>query len=772
MARASVSKPYSTFAGGFVTEVTGLKYPEGTVRDMDNCDIELRGAVRRRLGLDQERAGFFVGQYDTSSDLLPVDPDLMARSVHVWDNVDNDPSLRFVVLQVGNSLYIRKRTNIPVSSGDVLENGTAPIIQAGLPLTNYQNSATKKLSSASGFGRLWMTSEGVYPFYLEYDREADVISAYNLDGDPVVDLSFSTPLLYIRDFNGIEDGLTNEERPVDLTPEHLYNLLNQGWNSTLISSYKTATGFYPSNSQQWILGKDQDENFQPSLLDKQDFGNSLAPRGRLLINPITGEKDGTIHTVAGIPSPLDFDGEYDEPSGTGWRTVAFFAGRVWFAGDRNAKRPNGVYFSKILRKPSDSNFFAQENDPTSENFSDLLDTDGGYIPIPEADGINRLVPFNTGVLVFAKNGVWYIRGSEAGFTPTAYGVDKISGTGLVGQFTVIQNDNAVFFWAENSVHALVDNGGFPTLQDIAEEKILSFFNQIPSLSKQFAQSVYDNISKKAFWLYYQDDNDNLYSTNVTRGLYNKVLILDARSGAFSKYSLQVSVADGLAFGVIGGFPAIEFTIPSDDEVVTTSTGEQITTLSGELVVIKIPSNLVPESFFNNIKLFVVDQAKNTNRICEFNSNRFRDFETMEPPFPSFDYLSYVQLHPETMDDLERYKQSTYVHSFFDKTETKAVLDEEGKLRFDRPSGCLVYGAWDWHESASGNKFSQPQQAYRFRKPKVLEGPTEDVDIPEGIVYTKLKVRGKGRALALRYESEPGKNFVLLGASIPFTGNAS
>src|SRR5690606_11816118 len=35
--------------------------------------------------------------------------------------------------------------------------------------------------------------------------------------------------IYIRDLEGIEDGLAPDTEPVDLSPEHAYNLKNQGW---------------------------------------------------------------------------------------------------------------------------------------------------------------------------------------------------------------------------------------------------------------------------------------------------------------------------------------------------------------------------------------------------------------------------------------------------------------------------------------------------------------------------------------------------------------
>src|SRR5690606_37733837 len=156
--------------------------------------------------------------------------------------------------------------------------------------------------------------------------------------------------------------------------------------------------------------KDSTDEFEPELLDKQDFGNGLAPRGRLVMDALLGSRDNIPHNIVGVTNPIDFDGAEDERSATGWNAVAFYAGRVWFAGDSNPKRPNGVYFSRTLRSTRDSGTFMQVGDPTAENFSELLADDGGVIYITEAEQIIRLVPYGVGLLVLASNGIWFIYG--------------------------------------------------------------------------------------------------------------------------------------------------------------------------------------------------------------------------------------------------------------------------------------------------------------------------------------------------------------------------
>ena len=57
MAAVKQEKNYTSFLGGFVTEATPLAFPENTCRDINNCDINLDGSVRRRLGFNVEAGG-------------------------------------------------------------------------------------------------------------------------------------------------------------------------------------------------------------------------------------------------------------------------------------------------------------------------------------------------------------------------------------------------------------------------------------------------------------------------------------------------------------------------------------------------------------------------------------------------------------------------------------------------------------------------------------------------------------------------------------------
>lgn len=85
-------------------------------------------------------------------------------------------------------------------------------------------------------------------------------------------------------------------------------------------------------------------------------------------------------------------------------------------------------------------------------------------------------------------------------------------------------------------------------------------------------------------------------------------------------------------------------------------------------------------------------------------------------------------------------------------------------------GITVQAKWEWTTRDSAGRWSNPQQGI---KPKRVHGPDlqdEPSNDGHGIVFSKLKIRGQGKSLVIRYESEDGKDFQILGWSIPFTAD--
>lgn len=86
---------------------------------------------------------------------------------------------------------------------------------------------------------------------------------------------------------------------------------------------------------------------------------------------------------------------------------------------------------------------------------------------------------------------------------------------------------------------------------------------------------------------------------------------------------------------------------------------------------------------------------------------------------------------------------------------------------NNPQSCLVTTKWEWTDKISAGRWSRPQQAV---KPMRVFIPTsaDDQNDGHGVVFSKLKVRGHGKSLVVRFESQDGKDFHLYGWAIPIT----
>ncbi len=75
------------------------------------------------------------------------------------------------------------------------------------------------------------------------------------------------------------------------------------------------------------------------------------------------------------------------------------------------------------------------------------------------------------------------------------------------------------------------------------------------------------------------------------------------------------------------------------------------------------------------------------------------------------------------------------------------------------SSLLLQTRWDWANATISKKFSQEVQVYRNTRPN----PNTIDGFP--IIVTKNKIRGKGRAIQLRFTSQPGKDAEIVGWGI-------
>lgn len=201
----------NNFTKGLVTESTGLNFPENAAFDTDNCVYTIVGDVTRREGFN----------FETNSTTDTVNRTSKAISEYKWNNVGGDGSTQLIVRQIGSTLYFFQST-----SSTIAAPLSTTILASTIPISSYLASGSAADPSITecqytdGNGYLFVFHPDCNPFYCIF-----------IPGSPNT-ISASVIDVQIRDFVGLNPEPGNPSvlfRPTSLSPEHNYNLQNQGW---------------------------------------------------------------------------------------------------------------------------------------------------------------------------------------------------------------------------------------------------------------------------------------------------------------------------------------------------------------------------------------------------------------------------------------------------------------------------------------------------------------------------------------------------------------
>lgn len=196
------------FQAGLKTEFTGLNFPENAATSTSNCVYSIVGDVTRRGGIN----------YEANSVTQNINSSGVAHSSYRWKNVGGDGQTQILVKQVGATLYFFLYT-----SATILSPMSTTLLSSTVSLNslrasgNTNNPAITECQYADGNGFLIVYHKDCDPFYCTFNSNTQTI--------------FPTTIAFqIRDVTGIpEVGIADNFRPSSLTPEHTYNLTNQGW---------------------------------------------------------------------------------------------------------------------------------------------------------------------------------------------------------------------------------------------------------------------------------------------------------------------------------------------------------------------------------------------------------------------------------------------------------------------------------------------------------------------------------------------------------------
>jgi len=686
---------------GLITEAGELSFPENASIDELNCVLSRDGSRTRRRGL-QAIPGAGVG--------FSWGPG--KYNYFHWKNAGGVAGLNLMVIQTGDILRF-------------IDTGVAPITDGVKSFTVNLNSYGTNPGVAQFsqiFAGLVVSADRVNTLILQYDSATDSIS--------VGQIKFT-----VRDFAWQSDygTLTEAIDPTLVTEARKYDTYNAGWSGELggdaLSAYITSENKYPPLTHAWYSGKNSSGTFSVAEWKKIHAPSSIIGNGSVKLDFFNKNRN----QFPGIDLPVEVETER-------FGTVATFAGRVWYAGLGTGKNSGKILYSQTVTDTSLSNAVNilgqchQTNDPTSEDFSDLLETDGGEILIPEAVNIKKLHAHSDFLFVFAENGVWFVKGVDSRFSPTSYFVSKVTNVGLHSFRSFAAVEGIPFWWSKTGIHVISfdQSSGFPIEENLSIGSIQSFFDGIPENNKAQCFADYDPFNQKIYWW---------FSREADTFRRNHCLIMDIPLKAFYPWSFSGSTSEF----VVGSFYLEDNTSLTVQEAVTAASGDVLVG-SDEVFVTEV---LDTENVSS--KLVILYHKDSLANLGETTSLAFKDFGDNN-------YESFVEAGYFFAGDVTLKKNSPFVTVYCRSTEEGFTGDSLTGYNPINPSSLFMKAYWDFSKTPSS-----AQQVYRI-KPFALVNPSDlsNNQQKNTVVTSRLKVRGRGRSVRLRFDAEEGKNFVFLG----------
>lgn len=750
----------NNFIAGLITEASPLNFPPNASADEINFELNRDGSRKRRLGMDFE------------SDRLLIETDLLSANVgfaqfnnFTWDAVNGNPDQSIIAVQVNQKLYMFDLNQASISGDGFLG---IVILDQLPPTTQYAfASAEGYLVVVGGGDQVAVVSYVNSNFFVDWQRllTRDLWGVEEL-GNPLFETDPS--------YRGPQDGY------------HYYNLQNQSWGiprrstaGSLIDPifwFQTNIGSAPSNSEQvWTgmqfapsaVGTAPSEVMYVNLYDESLGGSVSSAKGYFIIDALRRGQSRVEQFNANktkypqLLGNINIPGDLTEGGAT---CIAEFSGHIFYSGfngtvvqgdRRSPNYDNYVFFSKLIKSKQDFNKCYQDGDPTSRDSNDIVDTDGGFIRVSGAKKILSLINLQTSLVVVASNGIWNITGgtTDSGFSATNYKVGKISTFGGISSNSVVSEGARAYYWSADGIYAIGQNQyGDLQVESLTLKSIQTLYQEIPNESKANAVGEYDQINKKVRWVYKLGD----YFTDQS---VTYELIFDSAVGSFTRNKIQR--ANNSAVEVVGVFRAANFanTLVVDDVY---ASFDQVFSSTDSVVV----SALASASSIQSLRYvtLVSDGNKVFVSFSYYRNSDFKDWVSVDGI--GSDAKAYCLTGAITAGDSGVDKQVPYLIMHFNRTEVGVTSD----LVPENQSSCMFRAQWNFANEIISNKWTPLREAYRYRQMRIVTGPSDDFDTGLPVVTSKNKLRGRGKAFALYFETAEGKDCQILGWNITLNAN--
>lgn len=717
MARSGNITVENNFTRGLITEYTAMNFPENAVTEADNCVFSELGAVSRRPGIDYESSASVLS-YQTLRNAGDSSISYLNTTwvEFKWFSVNNDGAVTFVVQQINSTIRFFESSNT-ISTGlkpfsiDLYTYRTAGVTRAQI--------SAKPCQFTTGDGYLFVTHPLCNSIYVSYNSDTDTITVGEID-------------IEIRDIEGLDEDVPEDERPTVLTDVHKYNLYNQGWSAEIPTAAGGATFValqawdnirtdFPSNADVWWLykgsrgwvnfayGLNPDDGVSPESLRR---GNSPAPRGYYIYDAFNIDRSDK----SGIPGLTGQSSGSARPSACAW-----YAGRVWYSGVNSSKYASSLYFSQLAQGPRQFGRCYQQNDPTSEVTFDIVDTDGGVIKLPLVERVVAMKVLGDALVVLATNCVYVVSGTaNESFKTTNYTVQYITNIGALSGLSVVEIEGALVWWNQNGIYSMANGPNGFEVTNISKQTIQSFFDAIPTDNIEYVKGVYNRREQIVRWV---------FSTGAARYIYNRALDLNLASKAFYPHTFDETATPRIC----GLLSIAGETLLETEDLVTTSTGVVTDSVDDTYVIRYERSG--PKEIFKFVLTGAIFAGSGGYTFGEMNNFSNVDWEVANGTGVS--YSSY---------GLSGYRIRGEILRKFNSTPIAFTIENIDN------SSCLVSGVWDY-----GARQSLKQELYR------------DTATAIDYIVRRVKVRGKGRSLQIKFESVGNAPFALVGWSSFDTG---
>ena len=729
------------FSKGVNTDASPLNYPAGFAREMENFFPASDGSMAKRLPLKGK---------DFQS-RTQADPSDIYDIVTVTTTLEEAGVPQPLVLTLGSD------------AGELKLWVETWRIPPGSTLTynlTISTSASIISRAVAGEIKINVASLGGLVVFSVYDKIGYIETGtkqpgVNLDGVQTRDL-LGAP--FTNGISSVDQDYTLGT-DVFVEPVYLYSLYNGGWPAEYVEQYLVFSGGdLPALNKIWFAGKDlEGDAFDPVLLNNIRFGNNQSPQGHNIITPFVRGLDRVttegrswetfLEWVDKIPSYIK-PAFFDSPLTGDFTAVSASALSSWQGRFFYSFKTNGfttALNSRLITSMDSYIFFSQiadatdrvlkcygDNDPTAEFNKDSLQSDGGYIVLPNTGTIRQLISTRDALFVLAEKGIWAVTAYDNGqFTSTNYKADKITNKVPYGGKTAVVVGDVVYVPTLHDILAIL-----PDQQSIrySEKSILNgrammLHNRIDweDLVSE-PHGVYDEYAGTVKWC-------QSYTGNTFE------ICLNTDTGALytNQYNIQCDKVFGYSLSNKEGKDSLGV-VGAERSKTSTAFNVVIDSAADGDAVIKLYYQGADIGVFDDVDFFGMSVTPTTTEdpyVCTWESG---ELSQMTGRFQVDNITTHMQ-----------------------RTET-GFEDVDGDWVLQNTSSLLVGGWWDFSDDVDFGKSIPEQEVYKLKR-EWFPDSLDDV-YGQYIISSDIRPRGRGRGLTLSLvNNEDDKDCIVHGFSM-------